>query len=95
MRRRRDDVGATDRVLERPATRTSSKRRTRRSAAACVRAWTPEPRIASTRASSRASSRVASAEPAAVRVAVMYVPSMSATGAPLSGSNTQISAWCV
>ena len=34
-------------------------------------------------ASSRASSRVASAEPAAVRVAVMYVPSINATRRPV------------
>ena len=58
--------------------RISSKRRTRGSARACVRACTPVPTMASTRASSRASSRVDSAEPAAVRVAVMYVPSISA-----------------
>ena len=52
--------------------------RTRDTARACVRACTPVPHIASTRASSRASSRADSAEPAAVRVAVMYVPSISA-----------------
>ncbi len=51
--------------------------------------------MASTRASGRASMRVASAAAAAVRIAVMYVPSMSATGVPVAGSKSAIAAWCV
>ena len=39
--------------------------------------------------------RVASAAAAAVRIAVMYVPSMSATGVPFAGSKSAITAWCV
>ena len=50
------------------------------------------PRIASTQASGRASRRVASAAAAAVRIAVMYVPSMSATGVPVSGSKSAMAA---
>ena len=67
----------------RPAMRISSKARTRGTARACERACTPVPRIAST-------SRVLAREQprrergaCAVRVAVMYVPSISASGVPL------------
>ena len=77
------------------ATRTSVKSRTRASARPCDWAWTPLPSTARTDASSRASRRVASAEAAAVRVAVMYVPSISATGLPFAGSKTMIAAWWV
>ena len=45
----------------RPATRISCQSRMPANARACERAWTPVPRIASTRASSRASRRAASA----------------------------------
>ena len=38
---------------------------------------------------------MASAAAAAVRIAVMYVPSMSAIGVPVSGSKSAMSAWCV
>src|SRR6266576_939166 len=79
----------------RPATRISLNARTRGNARACERAWTPVPRRASTSASSRARSRVASAEPAAVRAAVMDVPSITARGVPFSVSKTTITAWCV
>jgi len=51
--------------------------------------------MASAMGTLRASSRVASADPAAVRIAVMAVPSISATGEPVSGSNTAITAWWV
>ena len=51
--------------------------------------------IETTWASRRASSRVASTEPAAVRVAVTNVPSMTATGEPVSGSKQQMTAWWV
>ena len=44
---------------------------------------------------SRASSRAASAAAPAVRASVMYVPSISATGEPFSGSKSMIAAWCV
>ena len=55
-------------------------------------ACTPVPKIARTEASGRASRRVARAEPAAVRMAVMCSPSMTAAGAPVSESNTAINA---
>jgi len=51
--------------------------------------------MARTRASGRASRRVASAAAAAVRIAVMYVPSMSATNVPVAGSKSAMAAWCV
>ena len=54
----------------------------------CDRAWTPEPRIASSCASSRASIRVATAETAAVRISVTADASSSARGAPVSPSNS-------
>ena len=57
----------------RPAMRISVKARTRGTACAWARAWTPVPRIASVVASSRARRRVARAEPAAVRRAVIAV----------------------
>ena len=76
----------------RPATRTSAKSRTRGNISCAERDCTPVPRMASTRASGRASRRVASAAAAAVRIAVMYVPSMSATGVPVSGSKSAIAA---
>jgi hypothetical protein len=53
------------------------------------------PTIASTGVSGRASRRVESAEPAAVRAAVISVPSITAAGVPVPGSNTAISAWWV
>jgi hypothetical protein len=53
----------------------------------------PVPRTASTRASSRTSSRIESADPAAVRAAVIASPSITATGVPVAGSKTTISAW--
>jgi hypothetical protein len=61
-------------------------------ARAWARAWTPVPRIATVEASSRASRRTDSADPAAVRAAVMWVPSSSATGRPSAGSNAAIRA---
>jgi hypothetical protein len=69
--------------------------RIRASARACERACTPEPITVTLSASVRARRRVANADPAAVRVAVMYSPSMTASGVPVSGSKQQISAWCV
>ena len=91
-----DDVGAADGLLElaalrRPAPRAKS-RRARGTSPAAERDCTPVPRIASTRASGRASRRVASAAAAAVRIAVMYVPSMSATGVPVAGSKSAMAA---
>ena len=83
---------AAVRSASRPASRTSSKEATRVTAWAWARAWTPVPRIASVAASPRASRRTDSADPAAVRVAVMCVPSISATGRPSSWSNTAMSA---
>ena len=79
-------------AASRPATRISLQSRIRAKARACDRAWTPVPRMASTHASSRASSRAASAAAAAVRVAVMCVPSISASGVPFSGSKSMIAA---
>ena len=76
----------------RPATRTSAKSRARGNISCDERDCTPVPRIASTRASGRASRRVASAAAAAVRIAVMYVPSMSATGVPVFGSKSAMAA---
>ena len=49
---------------------------------------TPVPITASTAASSRASSRTESAEQAAVRIAVTTSPSITASGAPVTGSKT-------
>lgn len=66
--------------------------RTRQIARAWDRACTPVPSTASTVASSRASSRADSAEQAPVRAAVMALPSSSAAGSPVSGSNATISA---
>ena len=79
----------------RPATRISVKARTRGIACAWARAWTPVPRMASVVASSRARRRVDSAEPAAVRSAVIAVPSRNAVGSPVSGSNAAMTAWWV
>jgi hypothetical protein len=50
------------------------------------------PITANTDAFSRASSLTDSAEQAPVRTAVISVPSSSATGEPLCGSNTAITA---
>ena len=44
--------------------------------------------------SGRASAAAATAAAAAVRTAVRYVPSITASGVPVSGSNTATSAWC-
>ena len=77
----------------RPATRPSRKLATRGSIRPCERACTPVPTMASTEASGRASSRADRAEPAAVRMAVTYVPSMTASGSPVIGSNAAIIAW--
>lgn len=76
------------------ATRTSSNGRTRLTASRCERPCTPAPSTASTEASSRASARTDTAELAPVRTAVMCVPSITASGVPVSASNTAISAWC-
>ena len=51
--------------------------------------------MAKTPASGRANHRVASAEPAAVRAAVINVPSITARGAPVSASKTAMRAWWV
>src|SRR4051794_16308136 len=75
--------------------RTSPNSRTRGTASRCARACTPVPRIASVDESGRASSRTDSAEAAAVRIAVIAVPSSSASGRPLAGSNMTITAWWV
>ena len=69
----------------RPATRTSAKSRARGNISWAERDCTPVPRIASTRASGRASRRVASAAAAAVRIAVMYVPSIERDRRPGRG----------
>jgi len=50
--------------------------------------------IASTVASGRASRSAATAADAAVRMAVIDVPSMIATGVPLCSSHTTMSPWC-
>jgi hypothetical protein len=82
-------------VGSRPAMRICRIGRTRRTASAWDRAWTPVPRMARTAASSRANRRADSAEHAAVRAAVMAVPSSTAAGRPVSGSNATITAWWV
>ena len=53
---------------------------------------TPVPRIARTVASGQARSRAESAEHAPVRIAVIAVPSSTATGRPVSGSKATITA---
>ena len=58
----------------------------------CDLACTPVPMTARTSASGRASARVARADVAAVRNAVIHVPSRSASGVPVSGSNATITA---
>jgi len=61
-------------------TRTRRSGRTARIAARWVRAWTPAPRMARSPALSRASARVATPLHAAVRIAVMLLASMIASG---------------
>ena len=78
----------------REATRTSRKSRTRRTMARCDWPCTPAPITASTDASGRASALTETAEAAPVRIAVMYVPSISASGEPSRSSNTAITALC-
>jgi hypothetical protein len=51
--------------------------------------------MASVLESGRASSSAESADAAAVRATVIDVPSSSASGSPVSGENTTMSAWCV
>ncbi len=75
--------------------RTSENERTRGTSSRCARACTPEPTIASTDASSRAAARTTSAEAAAVRIAVMCSPSITARQTPVVASNRQIVAWCI
>ena len=54
----------------------------------CSRACTPAPMTASVCASGRASASVAAADAAAVRMAVIVVPSITAMGSPVSGLMT-------
>jgi len=82
-------------AVSRPATRICVIGRTRHTARACDRAWTPVPSTASTVASSLARSRADNAEHAPVRMAVIAVPSSNASGSPVSGENVRITAWCV
>ncbi len=65
--------------------RTRPMDRTARMASRWDRAWVPEPMMARSVASGRASRRVASPLTAAVRMAVMAMASISATGLPCSG----------
>ena len=66
-----------------------------RSAARWLRAWTPAPSSARTPASDLASAFVAAAETAAVRSSVISRPSIIASGAPVAGSQSRITAMCV
>jgi hypothetical protein len=59
-------------------------------ASRCDRPCTPAPRTASELAPSRASARAATAAVAPVRTAVITVPSITHSGAPLSSSNSAI-----
>ena len=68
--------------------------RTARMASRWDRACVPEPMMARSVASARASRRVASPLTAAVRMAVMAMASISATGLPCSGSNRSTKPWC-
>ena len=68
--------------------------RTSGSSRRCVRPCTPAPTIVSTRVSSRARMRADKAAAAEVLSAVISVPSMTATQAPVSASNSPIKAMC-
>jgi len=63
-------------------------------ASRCVRAWVPEPMMATSPASSRASIRVASPLTAAVRMAVTSVASRMASRRPFVVSNRSTTPWC-
>ena len=76
----------------RPATRSTRTPGSRAKAWTWARAWTPVPITATTAESGRASSFVATTLPAAVRTAVTWLPSISATGEPSAGSKQQMTA---
>ena len=83
-------ASARTRSGSRPAIRNRGLRNAALIASTWARACTPVPTTATTWLSGLASARLADADPAAVRIAVINVPSITATGVPLSGSKQQM-----